>query len=461
MNANPRLTQAPPLTPKRIAALKPRAQRYEIGDSAAPGLRLRVLPTGAKTFHWYVRVDAKLENITLGHWSDEPAPGHLTVDEARTWLQRLKKAHRGGQLQAMKAELHAQLHPVPAPAEPGSELLSSIAEDFYKRRIEPHRKRPLEARHVLDTDILPVIGRRGIATITTPECAKVVERVVDRGAPTHAGKVLGLLKQLFRFAEARGYIDRNPAGPLEPASLGVEHNVRQRWLSAEEIAIFWRALESTTELAPGRHEKNTMRAATKAALQLLLLTGVRSCELLLARWEDVDFEAARWTVPVANQKLTKKQARQAKPWVVPLLPLAVERFKLLHDLAGDSQWVMASDDAAPDVDQHYTEKALGRAMRRLWRAHPELSKLDEASPHDLRRTLRTQLGQLRVPLHIVERCLNHSLGRIVQIYDHGDYIEERREAMQRWEGFIGGLVSTDGAKVVPLPEAAPRARQAR
>ena len=56
------------------------------------------------------------------------------------------------------------------------------------------------------------------------------------------------------------------------------------------------------------------------------------------------------------------------------------------------------------------------------------------SPHDLRRTMRTHLGKLRIPPHITERCLNHSLGRIVQTYDLHDYIEERREALERWDG---------------------------
>ncbi len=453
-----RLTH-PPLTAKRIEAMRRRPARYEVSDSAAPGLRLRVFPTGAKVFRWYRHTPdgpRPRDVITIGRWSPTSQPGHVTLHEARIWLERLKEAQRAGRLDALELELRRHLKPPRHEPAPGSELVSEIFEDFYRRRIEPHRKRPLEARKVLDLDILPMIGKRPIAAVTTPECARLVERVVDRGAKVHAGKVLGLLKQAFRFAEARGHIDRNPAAPLEKTSLGAQDRADgppQRWLTADEITTFWRALEQTVELSPGRHDKNTMRRATKAALELLLLTGVRSCELLLAQWEQVDFDAATWTVPVSNQKLTQKQARQAKPWVVPLLPMALTRFKELHAHAAGSAWVMASDTQGEDGedDQHYSDKSLGRAMRRLWRTHHDLQKLPEASPHDLRRTLRTQLGQLRVPLHIVERCLNHALGRIVQIYDHGDYLDERREALAKWEGFVGGLVSVGAAKVLPLP----------
>ncbi len=447
---------APPLTAKRIEALKPRTDRYEVGDPAAPGLRLRVLSSGAKIFRWYRHTPQgpkRRDVITIGRWSATSMPGHITLHEARAKLEELKKANLAGQLVAVESELKKQLHPEPVVASPGATLVSSVAEDFYTRRIVPHRKRPLEARKILDADILPIIGKHAIASVTTPQCAKLVERVVDRGATTHAGKVLGLLKQLFRFAEGRGHIDRNPAAPLEPTSLGVEHNARQRWLTADEIAAFWGALEQTVELAPGRHDKNTMRRATKAALQMLLLTGVRSCELLLARWEHIDLEAAVWTIPVQSQKLTPKQARHGKPWMVPLLPMALTLFKQLRDLAGNSPWVMASEprtrNGDDDEDHHYNEKALGRAMRRMWRTHPELKKLPEAAPHDLRRSLRTHLGKLRVPLHLVERCLNHSLGRIVQIYDQNDYLDERREALAKWEAHLVGIV-TRAPKVFPI-----------
>ena len=61
-------------------------------------------------------------------------------------------------------------------------------------------------------------------SITAPLLARVVDKVVDRGAAAHAGKVLATLKQLFKFAQARGYIDISPATPLSPVDLGVVSN---------------------------------------------------------------------------------------------------------------------------------------------------------------------------------------------------------------------------------------------
>jgi integrase len=474
----PRL--APALTAKKIADAKPRAAAYELTDGGARGLQLRVTPLskdgragGTKSFRWRARGLGR--TITLGPWSMEARPGHLTLQQARRWFERLKDAHRAGQLEATVAELELEIPrrkakaPAAAPVAPTAVLFRTVAEEFYKDDIMKSRKRPEAVRDVLDRDLLPVLGERPYEAITTLECRDLVKRVVRRPAPVHAGKVLAILKQLMGYAQASGLTDRNPSAPLKARHLGVESNTSDRWLSDQEIPLFWKALDAThTDPRPDSRgvvqRRLAMAPASAAGLRLALLTGVRSGELLLARWEHVDLKAATWTIPVENQKLTPKQAKKAKPFVVPLSPQAVELFKQLQVEAGKvkvgptrspSPWVMASAEAD---DGHYTDKALGRAMRRLFEGTAPLLTLPggDASPHDLRRTMRTHLGKLRVSPHITERCLNHSLGRIVQTYDQGDYIEERREALELWSAYVDRLVTGKTAKVVPLAEARAR-----
>jgi hypothetical protein len=55
-----------------------------------------------------------------------------------------------------------------------------------------------------------------------------------------------------------------------------------------------------------------------------------------------------------------------------------------------------------------------------------------------------------VDFHIAERCLNHSLGRIAQTYDRGDYLQQRREALEKWAAYLERLVSEE-KKVAFLP----------
>lgn len=435
----------PPLTPARIEAARPQARDYELADPVAPGLRLRVSPKGAKVFRWYLTSARRV--ITIGRWSKTTKPGRVTLAEARAWLERLKEAHQGGRLADVEAEL-AALRPRKASAEPlqaGGPTLRDVAADFLKH-IERRRKRPEEVKRTLEKELLPALGDRPIGAITSREIRKVVEAVVERGAATQAGKVLAHAKQLFRFACGRDdvAVAANPAYPLEADALGVEANVCQRFLSAAEIPEFWKALDAA-RLTP----------TVKVGLKVVLLTGVRTCELLRARWDDVDLGAGTWTIPIANQKLTKKQEQTARPWTVPLAPAAVALFKQLQVLAQASPWVMASPVEPKEAT---SEKALNAGMRKLFEAKPgEEPLLDlvepRPTPHDLRRTVRTHLGNtLGVQWHIAERCLNHSIGRITQTYDVGDYLVERRAALEKWAAYVESLVAP-GAKVVPLAKA--------
>ena len=188
----------------------------------------------------------------------------------------------------------------------------------------------------------------------------------------------------------------------------------------------------------------------RLALRILLLVGVRTGELLKARWADVELEAAIWTIPVENQKLNPKQIADAKPWIVPLAPDVLALFRELKKIAGRSPWVVSSDKAE---EGHVTEKALSHAVRGLFDAKLLELPGGRCTPHDLRRTLRTKLGDLVVALHVAERCLNHSLGRIAQTYDHYDYLKERRDALEKWEAYVYRLIAPGNSNVAFLPAA--------
>lgn len=435
---------APPLTVKAIEAAKPREKEYELRDGGAPGLRLRISPKGARVFRWYVTSARRV--ITIGHWTKIPTPHHVTLQEARGWLEKLKQAYTEGRLDEVEGELRA-LRPGPrreaAQQEAGAPTVHDVAEAFM-RYMKRERKRPEQAQRPLDYDILPAIGDRPIDSITSQDCRGIVEAVVDRGSPRQAGVVLAILKQFFSFAMDRGDVDVNPADRFRnPRVLGIEENISQRFLSPEEIAAFWHALDAYRRLTP----------TVRNGLRLLLLTGVRSGELLKARIDAVDLEARTWTIPVEDQKLTRARERTARPFVVPLAPMALELFEDLHALSRSlkSQFVMASLHAKGG-DAPLTEKSLAHAMRRLFEGDdPFLSfEGERPTPHDLRRTLRTHVETLGVSYTTAERLLNHSLGRIATTYDVGDHLEERREALERWEGFLRRLIDPT-SNVVELP----------
>jgi integrase len=245
------------------------------------------------------------------------------------------------------------------------------------------------------------------------------------------------LNGLLRFAVGRGEIGMNPAATLDRDALGAETNRRARVLADDEIPAFWNALD-----------RSNLTITTRVGLRLLLLLGVRSGELLRARWEEFDLPARVWTVPVERQKLGRRQVAAARPWRVPLSEQAFAQIEKLRVLSEGSPYALASPQAEKG---HLSDKALVAGMRKLFSGAVPLLTLAEPRPtcHDLRRTLRTGLARLRVPRDVAERCLNHALPEIEAVYNAHDYLDERREALARWGAHVQELVA-GASNVIPL-----------
>lgn len=270
-------------------------------------------------------------------------------------------------------------------------------------------RRPDAVKQVIDHDIKPVIGTKNISTISTVALTKCIDIVVERGAVAHAGKVTAYLKQIFKFAEGKGYIDRSPAYSLDKKDLGIVIPKRERWLDTMEFKPVWEAISNAPK----------MSLPVKNGLKTLMLTGVRSGELIKAKWEHIDLEKREWFIPKENTKTLET-------WTVPLTS---EVIKLIKELQGlDPDYVFAGKNGM------MTDKVLGRAMRRFFESGA--LEIEQVRPHDFRRTIRTHLEKLNVQPHIAEKCLNHSLGAINAVYNKNTYIDERREALERWTEFV-------------------------
>jgi integrase len=431
------------LTPSAIEALPLQLQRYDVTDARERGLSVRVHPSGLKVFRYRMREgNGPSRVVTIGPYSPISKHGYVTLSQARERLEQLREAKRGGadRLDEVAHDVMARITPKPAAVDAKGKTIAEVAREFWKVLDKQRKRGRTEAEPIYRKHVEPVIGALPLTDVKRSHCGEVVQRAYDGGATVHAGKVLAILKQLLDFG-ARRFADDdwlNPAARLRAKDFGVHQRKRQRWLDENELPIFWRALDAKARRDEvGGHDTERRRMA--AALRLLLVLGLRSSELRLARWEHVDFQAGTLTIPVDHQKLTPTQAEQARPFVVPLPSLAVDLLRELETLADGAPRLLATE-----------EKVLGRYMRGLFRGepkrrvkpHPALRKLAPAQPHDLRRTCRSWLGRLGVAPHVAERCLNHSLGRIVDTYDVGDYLDERRAALGKWASHVASLTAS-------------------
>jgi integrase len=168
------------------------------------------------------------------------------------------------------------------------------------------------------------------------------------------------------------------------------------------------------------------------AINLLLLTGQRRGELALARWSEIDFDEALWRIP-------GERTKTGAATTVPLSAWAVEEFKALKREAERSPFVFPLEaDRRKVADPKLLTRNLARAFEQRFL---EIGIKEVFTLHDLRRTCRTGLAKLKVPPHIAERVLNHAQEKIAGTYDVHEYIDEKREALNRWADHLRGLAT--------------------
>ena len=72
--------------------------------------------------------------------------------------------------------------------------------------------------------------------------------------------------------------------------------------------------------------------------------------------------------------------------------------------------------------------------------------------HDLRRTVRTRLSQLRVSPEIAELVIGHGRKGITRVYDQHEALDERREALELWAARLRSIVTPPPENVTDLEE---------
>ena len=411
------------VTDLQLRKLRPASKTYDVKVANVPGLIVRVGKTGSKSFRWDRGGKHKPRIITHGAY---PA---ISLKEARQLHDKAKLQHALGtlQLEAAKKSLVANKPSMGVTDTP--KTVRDLAEMFYVDYVTANHKRPEIARRVFDVDILPIIGEMKLLAVTPLTVRAVIKIVVDRGATVYARRVLTLLSQLFEFGVSYQVVEGNPAISLKPKMLRIESNIRDRKLLTSEIKMFWLMLE----------DYPTVSIQVRVALQLLLLLGIRSGELRQAEWSHVDLDKGLLTVPVKNQKLKIEQIKKAKDFIVPLNVFAISLFHQVEGL--NSVWVFPGVSG----DEPFSRNVMARTIRRVI-----MNEIEPFRPHDLRRTLRTNLSKLGVQPHIAERCLNHSLGTIIDTYDQYDYLDERREALERWSQRVQVILGKQGDSVIVM-----------
>lgn len=383
---------------------------------------VQVSVSGSRRWAWAYRIDGKDYTLQLGRYPDV---GILDAREARAEAAKLvdKGIHPG------KAKKAAILQTKATEAV----TFWSVASEW----IDANRKSwsatylyQAETYLALYAGEKTAFGNRPISEITTPEVYELVTGIMTRktlrpgerkagGAPSIAVLVRQWCSAVFSIAIVTGRRTlSNPVTDLTASGLVKKPKPKNnRALNKAEL----------TELV-GKVSEYGGERVTAIAVELLMLTFVRTIELRGAKWGEFDLDKGRWDIPAERMKMKQ-------PHLVPLSKQAVKLLRELKEITGGNK----SGYLFPNrthANTYMSRLAINKALGYM--GFNGVGTIGFTA-HGFRGTASTTLHEMGVPPEHIEAQLAHTVGGVAGVYNKSKYLKDRVPMMQKWSDYIDEL----------------------
>ena len=387
-----------PLTDSQCRSAKPKMKPFKLSDGE--GLYLEVMPTGTRYWRLKYRFLKKEKRIAFGPY---PAVG---LQEARR-----KKDEAKDQLRNGFDPLFIKLEKAQTAASEHTQTLELIAREWHSTNLPYWDPRYAQTiLHRLEKYVFLEIGDYPIHLIT-PAIVLACLRKIEVTAPEMARRVKQLISHVFNFAKATDRVKLDVTTGLEQALRKYKRG-HFASIDVDELGDLINAI---------KNHKARLYHQTYLAIRLMLLTFVRTSELLEAKWTEIDFEKAMWTIPAERMKMDKAH-------LVPLSKQALEIFKELHQMNNKREHVFPS---IPRPRKPMSKGTILVALKRMG-----YSK--KMTGHGFR---SLALGVLKEKLGYSHEIADRQLGHVPKssvdrAYDRAKFLLQRIEMMQKYADFL-------------------------
>ena len=389
-----------PLTVRQIEAAKPADKDYKLSDGQ--GLYLLVKKSGARYWNLKYRFAGKEKKLVIGVYPDiSLAQARQKRDEARKLLAEGKDPSYEKQARklAIRESMACTFRTI------AEELLTHMARRWTTGYQADQRAR-------LENHVFPALGNRPVTGIRPMEILNFMRTIEEQGKLEALRKTRQLCAQVFDYAIATGRATVNPASTLSGVLLPPEKQQR-RTLSEEQIGAFMYQITASG---------NLMSLATR----MLVLTAVRTGELRLATWDEINFTEALWVIP-------KERMKMRRPHVVPLsrqVLALLEEIKTRTE-SRNSAFIIPG---AFRKDLPRNRKCINEFLEQSgWHAL--------TTAHGFRHTFSTILHDHDFSSAWIELQLAHVDKNVMRgTYNHAQYLDGRREMMQWYADYIDSLM---------------------
>lgn len=392
-----------PLTNVACQKSLPRPKPYKLADGG--GLYLEVMPNGSRYWRMKYRFAGKEKRLAIGVY---PA---VTLAEAREKREQAKKQRTNN------------IDPSAAKQESKQKAALNIATTFelVAREWHEHNKEKWtpaygkDILHRLEMDIFPQIGKLPIADIRPVKMLEALRHIEKRGALEMAKRSKQYCSQIFRYAVITERAERDPTVDLKDALKPIKRG-HFAALEPDELPDFLNCLASN---------RARLFAQTQNAIRLLMLTFVRTGELIEAKWQEFDLDNSQWNIPAERMKMRR-------PHVVPLSRQVVAILQEQYKLTSQWEWVFPNVVRPRD---HMSNNTILKALERM-------GYKGRMTGHGFRAlamsTIKERLGYRH---EVVDRQLAHAhRNKVDAAYDRALFLIDRRKMMQEWADYLDDVL---------------------
>lgn len=429
------------LSAKLIDSIQPPPGKKEVLLYDGNNLMLRVR-NGERGIskNWLLRysIDGLRKKLSLGTY---PITSLAEAREAAA--SQLKKIEAGIDPHAFRANAEALILANHIAEEGGTapstigELFSRWDKDYltHKHKDQGQYVRGLFTKHVLIDKVnelkLDLTKRQHVVTI--------LNRIRDKGLTRTCGVVLSNLRQMFAYGIENEWTEKDPTYRIKPDQWNGASVECDRYLMEDEIKQLYKALQ-----------KSNLNKRWKAAIWFVLAVGTRVEETLLAERAHINLNKLTWRIPQENQKkLNKVKPRDRE---IALSAFALKHLQIILESDAASKFVFPAsrrNNNAEDIP--VSSKTFTHALRDRQRrttiagrtkANSELILTGGTwTPHDLRRTMSTQMQELEIAPDIIDKCQGHVIeNKIRRIYQRSLQQKLMAEAWDSWGQYLEKLL---------------------
>lgn len=362
------------------------------------GLYLRAKSATQKS--WVLRTTFEGKRIDVGLGS----ASLFTLAEARDEARRLRKA--------------AKLGEDPRRSKRKETISFEQASRLVFKDVGPtltNEKARAQWFSTIERYAFPTIGERPIASVRREDVLAVLSPIWVDKAET-ASRLKQRLKRVFDWAKGAGhYNDENPVLGIEASLPRVKRKVKHH------DAMPWRDVPDFMKSLAHRE------GVSARCLEFLILTGARSGEARGARWAEIDFETAVWTVPAERMKAREEHR----------VPLCEQALEAAHRVRGlDAELVFPSLTGSKAKKSKVAQELSVNTFKALFIR----MERDGFTTHGFRSAFADWAREsARADREVAEIALAHSVGNAVErAYARSDLFERRRELMEVWAQFCSG-----------------------